>query len=155
MKRSLGLMWVLVTTAAVAGESQTEDNFRRIAESNAAEWNAAFAKGRVEDILSLYADNALLVQPNGAVSKGAGQIRDFWQPLIQQGEYAMDIIDVRGERPDTIVATVKLSDVKTLPSPRQQVMKYRFDGVLYSVLKRQPDGSWKAQVQRWNGGRDI
>ncbi len=102
MKRSLGLILALVTTASVAGESQMDDKVRQIAESSAAQWNAAFAKGKVEDILSLYADNAMLVQPNGAVSKGAGQIRDFWQTLIQQGEYAMDIVDVRGEQSDTI-----------------------------------------------------
>lgn len=147
MKRSLGLILAIVTTAAA--ESPGDDPVRRIAEISAAQWNAAFAKGRVDEILSLYEDNAMLVQPNGSVSKGSGQIRAFWQPLIQKGDYEMDIVEVRSDRDDTIVAIAELSDVKTLPS-QHQVMKYRYGGVVYSVLKRQPDGSWKAKVQKWN-----
>ena len=144
---------VLVTTTGLC-EAESGDSARKIAESSAAQWNAAFAKGKVEDILSLYSDDAMLLQPNGSVSKGAGQIRDFWQKMIQQGEYAMDVIDVRGEQNGTIVATVRFSDVKTLAST-QQSMKYSYDGVVYSVLKQQPDGSWKAEVQRWNSGRNT
>ncbi|HYE36382.1 YybH family protein [Methylocaldum sp.] len=153
MKRSLGLIIALVA-AMGAGTSQAGENVRQIAESSIAKWNAAFAKGKVEEILSLYADNAMLVQPNGAVSKSTGEIRAFWQMLIQKGVYAMDVVDARSEKDDTIVATTKLSDVKTLQGPLQ-VMKYRYDGVLYSVLKRQADGSWKAQVQQWSGNHKI
>jgi uncharacterized protein (TIGR02246 family) len=153
MKRSLGLVVVLFA-AVGTGASQAAEDIRQIAESSIAKWNAAFAQGKVDEILSLYADNAMLVQPNGSVSKSVGEIRAFWQMLIQKGVYAMDVVDVRSEKEDTIVATTKLSDIKTLQSP-PQVMKYRYDGVLYSVLKRQADGSWKAQVQQWTGNHKI
>jgi len=153
MKRSLGLI-VVLAAAVSAGASQAAEDVRQIAESSIAKWNAAFAKGKVDDILSLYADNAMLVQPDGSVSKSVGEIRAFWQMLIQKGVYAMDVVDVRSEKEDTIVATTKLSDVKTLQGPLQ-VMKYRYDGVLYSVLKRQADGTWKAQVQQWTGNHKI
>lgn len=150
MKRSLGLLMALVATTSLC-QAESVDSARKIAENSAAQWNAAFAKGKVEDIISLYSDDAMLLQPNGSVSKGARQIRDFWQKMIQQGEYAMDIVDVRGEQNGTIVASVRFSDVKTLASA-QQPMKYSYDGVVYSVLKQQPDGSWKAEFQRWNSG---
>jgi uncharacterized protein (TIGR02246 family) len=152
MKRSLGLLLALVTSAG-ASQSQAEDSPRQIAESAAAQWNAAFAKGKVEEILALYTDNAILLQPNGKVSRGTGQIRAFWRNLIEQGEFAMEVVDVRNSGEGIIVATAKLSDIKVLPSPEPQVMKYRFGGVLQSVLRRQPDGSWKSQVQRWNSDR--
>ncbi len=153
-KRSLGLVLALVTT------STTEllwaaDNTQQIAESRAAEWNAAFAQGKVDDILSFYTDNALLLQPNGSVSKNQREIRAFWQVLIQKGVYAMDIINVRRDDDNTIVTTATLSDVKTLPTVGQQVLKYRYNGLLYSVFKRQPDGSWKAKVQEWSGNAPI
>jgi ketosteroid isomerase-like protein len=153
MKRSLGLIFALVTTAGAA-PSQAADSVRQIAESTAAQWNAAFAKGKVDAILSLYTDNAMLLQPNGLVSRKPSEIRAFWQALIQQGDYAMDIVDVRGEQDGTIVATAELSGVKTL-SGQPQVMKYRYGGVVYSVLTRQPDGSWKAKVQKWSDDRKI
>jgi uncharacterized protein (TIGR02246 family) len=150
MKRSLGLILALVTTTGT-DLLQAADNVRQIAESRIAEWNAAFARGKVDDILSLYADNAMLLQPNGAVSRSSSEIRAFWQTLIQKGVYTMNIVNVRGDRDGTIVATATLSDVKTLQDPERQVMKYNYNGVLYSVFKRQPDGSWKAQVQQWTG----
>lgn len=154
MKRSLGLILALVTTAGAAAAG-ADDSVRQIAETTAAQWNAAFSRGQVDEILNLYAANALLVQPNGAVARGAGEIRAFWQTLIRQGDYAMVIVDVRGEQDGSIVATARLSDNKTLESPKQQVVKYNYGGVVYNVLKRQADGSWKAQVQRWNSDRNI
>lgn len=151
MKRSLGLVLALVTSGVSAFSWAADQNPQQIAESRAAEWNAAFAGGRVDDILSLYTENAILLQPNGSVSKSPHEIREFWQVLIQKGVYAMDIVTVRSGDDNTIVTTSTLSDVKTLQNPSQQVMKYRYNGVLYSVFKRQPDGSWKANVQQWSG----
>lgn len=148
MKSSIGLLLALVTS--VASVCLRADEARQIAESAVAQWNAAFAKGGLDDIVSLYTDNAMLVQPNGQVSRNSGEIRAFWRPLLRTGVYAMDIVDARSEQEDTIVATSTLSDVKTWSdSANPQVMKYRYGGVLYSVLKRQADGTWKAQVQKW------
>ena len=152
MKRSLGLLLTLVTSIANS-PLHADDSARQIAETTAAQWNKAFADGKVDEILALYTDNAILLLPNGQVSKGQGQIRAFWQDLIDQGAFAMDVVEVRGSGEGTIVATAKLSDVKTLPSAEHKVMTYRFGGVLQSVLRRQPDGSWKSQVQRWGSDR--
>ncbi len=155
MKRSLGLVLALVTTGITALSWAGEPSPQQIAESRAAEWNAAFARGKVDDILSLYTDNAILLQPNGSVSRSVPEIREFWQLLIQKGVYAMDIVTVRSGDDNTIITTATLSDVKTLHNSGPQVMKYRYNGVLYSVFKRQPDGSWKAKVQEWSGNNPI
>lgn len=125
------------------------DDIRTIAATNAAEWNQAFAEGKVDEIVSLYTTDAILVQPNGKVSRDRGEIRNFWQMLIDQGAFKIDIVDVKGEKDDTIVTTTTLSDLKTLQDSHQ-TLRYHYDGVLYSVLKRQSDGSWKAQVQQWS-----
>lgn len=144
------LIFMSLVAALWSGLVGADDSTQQIAESNVARWNEAFAHGRVDDILSLYTDNAMLVQPNGSVSKNMSEIRAFWQTLIEKrgGVLAIDVIEVKGEQEDTIVTTTRISEVKSLPAAAQ-VMKYQFDGVLYSVLKRQRDGSWKAQVQQW------
>ena len=150
--RSLGLLVLLVTTTGSAwGESDGEA--RRIAERSAAQWNAAFAQGGLEDILALYANNAMLLRPDGSVSRGPGEIREFWAKLIRQGDFAMDVIEASHEHAGTIVATVRFSDMKTLPNARTETMRYSYGGVITSVLRRQSDGSWKAEVQRWNRDR--
>jgi uncharacterized protein (TIGR02246 family) len=148
-KRHLGLAALLLAAASAAPAGA--DEARQVAEASIAQWNSAFAKRKVDDIVSLYAANAMLVRPDGSVSRSPEQIRAFWQSLIAQnnGVFSVGIQDVRGENSDTVITQTILSDVKRLQNTRQ-VMKYNYEGVLYSVLKRQSDGSWKAQVQQWS-----
>jgi uncharacterized protein (TIGR02246 family) len=116
-KRSL---WFLFFLIIGGGQAFAADDVRLIAESNVAKWNEALAKGKVEDILSLYTDNAMLVQPNGAVSRSRGEIRAFGQTQIDKkaGSLTIDSVDVRSEQEDTIVTKTTLSDVKTLQEPK-------------------------------------
>lgn len=140
---------VLLATMLWGVTAGAADDFRAIAASNAAQWNRAFAAGKVDAILSLYAPDAILVQPDGKVFRQQNEIRSFWQTLINQGAFQIDVIDVKSEKDDTIVTTTTLSDIKTLQDSRHP-LRYHYDGVLYSVLKRQSDGTWKATVQHWS-----
>jgi len=130
--------------AAIAGP-------REIAEATAAQWNEAFRKGRIEDILSLYADNALLLQPSGQVSRTPKEIAEFWKGVIERksSEYRINVVDARIEKDGSIVTTLQFSRQQN-PANSGRTMKYNYDGELLNVFKRQPDGTWKAQVQRWN-----
>jgi ketosteroid isomerase-like protein len=134
--------------------AQEDPSPQQIAESTVASWNEAFAHGRVDEILSFYTSNAMVVHPNGTVSKSLSEIKAFWQTVMEKraGVIAFRIVEARGEREGTIVTEAKLSDLKTLQNPHQ-TMNYEYDGVLYSVLKRQTDGSWKAEAQRWTDRR--
>ncbi|HWP00482.1 MAG TPA: SgcJ/EcaC family oxidoreductase [Methylococcus sp.] len=140
---------VLLATILWSVTAGAADDFRAIAASNAAQWNQAFAAGKVDEIVSLYAQDAILVQPDGKISRQRNEIRNFWQTLIDQGAFQIDVIDVKSEKDDTIVTTTTLSDIKTLQDSRHP-LRYHYDGVLYSVLKRQSDGTWKATVQHWS-----
>lgn len=147
-KPNWAILWLTLLALPAFADS---DDVRTVAEANIAKWNTAFAKGRVEDIVALYSEDAMLVQPDGEISKGSSQIRAFWQNLMGKnlGHLNVDIEDVKGEKADTIITKTTLSDIKSLQNT-QHVMKYNYDGVLYSVLKRQSDGTWKAQVQQWS-----
>ncbi len=149
MKRTELLLSLLLFGLSVSNASSATEDLAKIAEANVAEWNKAFSTGKIEEILSLYEDNAMLVKPDGSVSKGPSEIKAFWQALLDRksGVYAIEIRKVKGEKEDMIVTTATLSTSKTLQNP-QQVMKYHYDGVLYSVLKRQANGAWKARVQQ-------
>ena len=151
MKKRTALRAGLLLAGSFLPALAGADDARQVAATHVAQWNSAFAKGKVDDIVALYADGAMLVQPDGEVSKGTGQIRAFWVNLIGQnrGLLTVDIEDVKGEKEDTVITKTTLSDVQTLQNT-QHVMKYNYAGVLYSVLKRQSDGSWKAQVQQWS-----
>jgi len=144
-------LWFIGLLIAGGGQAHAVDDAREIVESNIARWNEALATREVDDIVSLYTDNAMLVQPNGAVSKSQSEIHAFWQTLIEKmgGVVTLSIVDAKVEQEGLIVTKTTLSDVKTLRNT-QQTMRYHYDGVLYSVLKRQSDGSWKAAVQKWS-----
>jgi ketosteroid isomerase-like protein len=139
----LSLSFVASVSAAIAGP-------REIAEASAAQWNEAFRSGRIEDILSLYADNAILLQPSGQVSRTPKEIRAFWEGLIERkgGEYRIHVVDARVEKDGSIVTSLRFSRQQH-PTRSGRTMNYNYDGELLSVFKRQPDGTWKAQVQRW------
>jgi uncharacterized protein (TIGR02246 family) len=149
MKRNKRLLLSLLFGISVSNALSATEDFRQIAEANVARWNEAFSTGKIDEILSLYEDNAMLVKPDGSVSKGSNDIKAFWQALLDKksGVYAIEITKVKCEKDDMIVTTATLSTSKTLQNP-QQVMKYHYDGVLYSVLKRQANGVWKARVQQ-------
>lgn len=126
----------------------------RIAKEEVAEWNRAVAHNSIDEILSLYARDALLMQPNGVAVRGSDGIRQFWEVLLNQpsGTYRFSLDDVRVEPDGTIISRILVNDIKYLGVP-ERTMKYRYEGVLYHVLKRQADGNWKAEVQRWSSRR--
>jgi ketosteroid isomerase-like protein len=138
-----------VAAFGVAGGSLADDA-RIVAESSAARWNAALSERRLEDIVSLYTGDAMLLRPDGEVSRDPAQIRAFWQGMMSQGEFAIDVVGAHSEKDDTIVMTTTFSEIKRIDSKHAGI-RYHYDGMLYNVLQKQADGSWKAKIQRWSG----
>jgi ketosteroid isomerase-like protein len=128
------------------------DDARVIAESSAARWNAALSQRKLDEIVALYTGDAMLLRPDGEVSRDPAQIRAFWQGLMNQGEFAVDVVGAHSEKDDTIVMTTTFSEIKRIGSSTPG-LHYHYDGMLYNVLQRQADGSWKAKIQRWSGSR--
>ena len=143
-------MLALFSLAILSFQCYADERAMGVAENAAGQLNDALQKGRVDDIVSLYTDNAMIIQPDGSFSKERGEIRAFWQNMLDKksGVMAIDVIEAKDDQEGTIVTTAHISDSKSL-STSPGTMKYSYDGVVYSVLRRQADGSWKAQVQQW------
>jgi ketosteroid isomerase-like protein len=139
----------LLAAMAAAG-SVHADTAQSVAEMSAAHWNTALSHHRLDDILALHTGDAMLLRPDGEVSRSPTQIRAFWQGLMKQGEFAVDVVGAHSEKDDTIVVTTTFSEIKRIDTSSPGI-RYQYDGVLYNVLQRQPDGSWKARIQRWSG----
>jgi ketosteroid isomerase-like protein len=146
--RYFGLIAIVLTSLASQGASA--ETPREVAEATINKWNEAFRQGRVDEIIALYTDNAMLLAPNGQVSKDPAEIRAFWQALIQRkaGEYSFNVVEARNDKGDTIVSRAILSSIPARAS--NQPASYHYDKELFNVFKRQKDGSWKTEVQRWN-----
>lgn len=145
---------VLATVLTVPVHADT--NPRQVAEAAMSQWNEAMQHGRIEDIVALYSHNALLLAPDGKVSHSPTEIRDFWRLLMtsdktgQNGAYSLNVVEARSEDDSTVVTKTVLARQQTLPNENRHVLTYTYGEPLYSVLKRQKDGSWLTTVQRWN-----
>lgn len=153
MKTTTALLLVLLLglhgSSAFAALS-AEEAGRPIAEADTASWNGLLSQGNLEGVLSLFTTDAMLIHPNGQVVRDSGQIRAFWQSLLQgQQGLRFALVRARRENDDTVVTRSVLSDSKSL-GVANDIINYHYQGVVNNVLKRQPNGAWKVQVQRWN-----
>ncbi len=146
------LMLSIVLLGLSMPQMALADSSRKSAEQAIAEWNSALKQGDVADIMSFYTDDAMLLQPGGSVAKKSHAIRSFWNSLIKKGHdnYAVDVVKVSNSGDDTVIAQTKWISTAVLDGDAKNVMNYYYDSSVSTVLKRQSDGSWKAQIQKWN-----
>lgn len=133
-------LWV-----GLAGVTEAQEP-SRVAENMVAQWNAVLKHGAsLNDLMRLYSKDAMVLLPNGEIAKDSKEIRHFWRNLLAKRgrRYELELEDVISAKDDTVVSTLRWSKL-------DGDLKYSYDGVIYNVFKRQSDGSWKAQVQRWN-----
>jgi len=132
-------LWLGMTVAALA-----QDAPRSVSDA-VARWNQVLRQGNLDALMHLYAKDAMVLLPDGRVARDPKEIRRFWRQLLAKrgGRYEMDLDDVIYAKDDTVVSTLRWTNV-------DGELKYAYDGVIYNVFKKQPDGTWKAQVQRWN-----
>src|SRR5215213_26031 len=82
-KLFFGFLFIfLFTTAAV--NAQTDKSRIEIENVNK-KFVEAFAKKDTQSIANLYAENAKVFQPNGAIVEGRKNVQDFWKGAIDSG----------------------------------------------------------------------
>ncbi|MEE9397367.1 MAG: DUF4440 domain-containing protein [Methylococcales bacterium] len=140
---------VVGVIALVLAQATAAETPRQSVENSIDKWNAALNSASIEDIMSLYANNAMLVQPDGKIAKSSKEIRSFWKAMLVKGAYAVDIENIRGDKNSIVMAT-RLASTATLSDTQNDSTKYYYSGTIMNVFKRQNDGSWKAQVQQWD-----
>lgn len=147
--------WLFPVQQAVAAGEATPAVAE--AEADVARWNNAVAQGNLNSILSLFTQDAMLIEPAGQVAHNNGQIRDFWKSLLEtpQGMSQFRLVKARRENSDTVVTRMELIAGKPVGVPVGNHISYHYQGLVNHVLKQQADGSWKVQVQRWNDGTRL
>lgn len=137
--------WLLAAALALGLGTAWADDVPRSVNEAVSRWNQALNQGRVDELMHLYAKDAMVLLPDGRVIRDPREIRRFWQQVLAHrgGQFEVDVDDVLSARDDTVVSTLRWTNV-------DGKLKYAYDGVIYNVFKKQADGTWKAQVQRWN-----
>lgn len=86
MKRILGMLVLSLCTLAAAAKPKEE------ALALAETFEAGARAGKVEQMVSIYADDAVLMPPNMPSMMGREAIAQYWGGLLQMGKVDVDLI---------------------------------------------------------------
>jgi ketosteroid isomerase-like protein len=105
--------------------------------------------GNVDAVAAVYASDAALLPPNLPVQRGHNAIRSFWGGFLNaydvKFELGADVIEGRGD------LAYDLGHYRFMAVPRAKNSPGIADeGKYVTVLKKQPDGSWKLIVDIYN-----
>jgi ketosteroid isomerase-like protein len=111
------------------------------------EWSKAASALDIDRVVSFYADDASLLQPNAPIATGKEALRKEWSNLLvgySGGWQATKVEASRGGDMGYIVGTYNV----TWTRPNSKPVKDR--GKYVEVWKKQPDGKWKAVADIFN-----
>lgn len=114
-----------------------------------AQWSNAASAKDLDKMLSYYADDAIVLQPNGPMLNSKDAIRKVWQAMLTAPGFA-------GGWKATKVEVAKSGEIGyvsgtwefTMNGPNGKPATER--GKFVEVVKKQADGTWKCAVDIWN-----
>jgi uncharacterized protein (TIGR02246 family) len=105
--------------------------------------------GDVDRLAAVYTSSAMLLPPNAPPQRGQGAIRKFWDGLFQaytvKFEIGSDTIEGRGD----LAYNVGHYRLTAVPKEKSQP-GMADEGKFVEILKKQPDGSWKYEVDMYS-----
>ncbi len=109
---------------------------------NQHEWaTSALTKGDLDSLMSVYADDVIMLPPNQPQRVGKASVRSMWEEVLNdfavEVSVAVEEVEVAGQW-----AFERGTFVMKL-SPRAGGAPIEDTGKYLDVLRQQPDGSWK------------
>lgn len=98
--------------------------------------------GRLDELLDLYEDDAVLVQQDGSAARGREALRAALAPMLAAGA-RMHMHVVRSVRAGDVAL---LHNDWTMTATAPDGSAVRAEGRALEVVRRQPDGSWRFVV---------
>lgn len=138
MKTSKLILAALLGTSTVAAQAETA--------SPTGFWTGAVNSGDTGAIASLYTDDAVLVSPGTELISAPKAIGDFWAAKHNAGARDFRLLSVNESRNGDTLYQSAVWTTKVTSNGKESVL----EGQMTNVLARQPDGTWKIQLQSWN-----
>jgi uncharacterized protein (TIGR02246 family) len=106
-----------------------------------ARYEAASNEGDAVALAALYADDALLLPPDGGIVAGHDAILAFWQDGIESG-VSFEVVESSASADNGyVVGRFMMEANATAPAD---------SGKYVLCLERQPDGAWRVVADIWN-----
>jgi uncharacterized protein (TIGR02246 family) len=132
--------------AAPAGLSANDEAAIRAIDTA---WSRAFAAGDGKALAALYSDDATVLPPNESIQKGEAvkkYLAGFTEGYSGTFEFTPTAIEGRDDLAYT-VGTYRATVTERKPGAKPYPTE---EGKYITVVKRQPDGSWKMIYDIWN-----
>lgn len=114
----------------------------------------AVKAGDISRIEALLDDDIVSMPPNDTTLYGKEEARAWWEEYFQ---YFRLISLLESERDVTVVGdwAIERSAHSVTIAPRTGGTRIRDEGRMFTIWKRQPDGSWKVAQEIWNSIKPI
>jgi len=148
----LPLFPTVVAAATLTGLAQgrihsKSDDVRKAIEAVESQFSVLYARGQVGDLSELYAEDAVVMPPNGPTVFGRSAIRDFWDGVRKAGVARVETrtVEVSGTGGDTTyeAGTYVLYDASGKA----------IDDGKYVVIWRREGKPWHLYRDIWNSNR--
>jgi ketosteroid isomerase-like protein len=109
-------------------------------------WAGAVNSGNTALIAKLYTDDAVLISPGTELISAPEAISDYWAAKRTAGASGFLIRSVGEKLQGNTLIQSSVWTARVTSAGKETVL----EGQMTNVLARQPDGSWKIQLQSWN-----
>ena len=117
------------------------------------QWDAAANAGDVESLVSLYTDDAVMMDPDTPAKIGKEAIRTgvqaFYDQVVLETDSAVEEVRLAGEW-----AFVR-GTFNSTATPKAGGAPVQFAGKWVEIRERQDDGSWKISSGIWNSDQPM
>jgi ketosteroid isomerase-like protein len=142
----------VVAAATLSGLAQghirsKSDDVRKAIEATETQFSVLFAKGDIEALSQLYAEDAVVMAPNAATVFGRPAIQDFWQAARNAGIQRLNVrtVEVSGTGGDT---TYEAGTYVLYDKSGKEI-----DDGKYIVIWRREGTPWRLYRDIWNSNR--
>lgn len=139
---------LLLCVWPVFAEAPRVDPARAFIEKQATAFSGAFAQADFKTLAAMYAEDAIVLPPDGEMVKGRPAIEAFWKGVYDSGVKGVALTVVAVDSSGEMAAEVGKAVLTIKPANQQEVSQ---TAKYVVVWKRQKDGTWKLYRDIWNG----
>lgn len=149
MLRMFCVAMLLITSVSLAYSQTTPESARKAIEANAKAFVAAFNKGDAAGVAAIYAVDAKLLPPNGAMVEGRPNIQAFWAGAAKAGLKLVSLtsIDV------TTAGNLAIETGKYVATPPAAGGSTTTDEGKYVVVWQREGSGWVIVRDIWNSDK--
>lgn len=136
----------IIMSLGMTGTALAED-VNLIVENANQQWNEALNTGKLDALVSMYAEQATVSPGNGEILTGHAAIQNLFGSFISNGVNNHQIETVNVIASEGQITQVGYWKAQGLDADQQPIS---FGGVLVTVLQENAEGEWHLQSHVWN-----